>query len=234
MKNWTIRLLSTLVLSGVLASTVTLLPTASAKGCSKTTTATQGCAITVAPPKEKCAIMQGWEDAVKLTPAQASQVTTIRQAYQSEREHLQKQLHNAKETMRRLMEGSTTTAAEQTAVLSQARVVGALKTQLDTQHIKEAFEIKALLTPEQQKISNNYWHAMWERKEKMGYGNGGIRRAGLYNNGTTAKKSYCTKTKKPCCLKKLWHRSSKTTQSEKGCPVSFKHKESEKTTTPAN
>lgn len=230
MKNWTIRLFSSLVLSGVLASTVTLLPMASAQEQCKKPATSQGCAITVATPTEQCPIWQGWHDAVKLTPAQASKVATIRQAYQPEREHLQKQLHNAKETMRRLMEGSTTTAVEQTAVLSQARAVGALKTQLDTQHIKEAFEIKAVLTPEQQKLSNNYWHAMWERKERMGYGGGGMRRAGLYANGGKTNKGCCTKTKKNCCIKKLWHRSSKTEQSKKACPISFKHN---KTETPA-
>ncbi len=170
MKNLTTQLLSSLVVAGVLASTVTLLPTASAKG--------------------HCTKSQNAKGAVQLTPAQATKVATIRQAYQPEREQLKQQLHMAKETMRRLMEGSTTTAAEQAAVLSQARAVGAIKTQLDVQHIKEAFEIKAVLTPEQQQISNQYWHDMWERKEQMGYGRNGMMRNDEHanmNNGKTKK-----------------------------------------------
>ncbi len=190
MKNLTTQLLSSLVVAGVLASTVTLLPTASAKGhCAKSQNA-KGCAVSSTMSPEKCRIMQGWEHAVQLTPAQATKVATIRQAYQPEREQLKQHLHMAKETMRRLMEGSTTTAAEQAAVLSQARAVGAIKTQLDTQHIKEAFEIKAVLTPEQQQISNQYWHDMWERKEQMGYGRNGMMRNDEHanmNNGKSKK-----------------------------------------------
>ena len=217
MKLWTNRLLSSLVLASVIAgSTLLLSPANAGVCCNKKMDTTKGCAVSAKAETDKpCEMMQNWENAVRLTAEQKTAIDKIRLDHEPERDHLHSQIKEAKETLRRLMEAKGNTVADENAVIAQVQAIGTLKTLAEVNHIKEAYLIKALLTPEQQKVSTEFWQDMWRKKEKMGYGG-------------NEEKPCCTK--KPCCGKlKLWNRSSKTEQSAKGCPISFKHKPAVKT-----
>ncbi|MCS6266531.1 MAG: Spy/CpxP family protein refolding chaperone [Vampirovibrio sp.] len=213
MKLWTTRLFSSLVITGIIASSTFLFSSANAEACcKKKMDAGKGCPTNMAPMEgKKCEIMQGWEDAVHLSPEQKTKIDQIRLAHEPERDKLHTQITEAKDTLRRLMETNGNTPADENAVIAQVQAIGSLKTMAEVNHIKEAYQIKALLTPEQQLISRDYWKDMWNKKEKMGYGG---------NKGAEYKP--CA-TKKTCCGKKaLWNRSSKTEQTQKGCPLTFK------------
>ncbi|MCX5920492.1 MAG: Spy/CpxP family protein refolding chaperone [Candidatus Melainabacteria bacterium] len=210
MKIWTTQLFSALVIASVVATSAFGLQPASA--CKKSMEPSKRCAINTMEQAKPCKIMQGWEDAVHLSADQKTQIDQIRLTHEPERDHLHTQIKEAKETLRRLMEANGNTPADESAVIAQVQAIGSLKTLAEVNHIKEAYQIKALLTPEQQKISTDYWHDMWQRKEKAEWG--GANKGGNYKPSGT---------KQPCCGKKaLWNRSSKTEQTKKGCPLTFK------------
>ena len=205
MKLWTTRLFSSLVITGIIASSTLLFSSANAEGCcKKKMDAGKGCPTKMAPMEgKKCEIMQGWEDAVHLSAEQKKQIDQIRLAHEPDRDKLHTQITEAKDTLRRLMEANgNNTPADENAVIAQVQAIGSLKTMAEVNHIKEAYQIKALLTPQQPVVSRDYWKNMWDKKEKMGYGR--------------------VETKPASRKLMLWNRSAKTEQSAKGCPLSLK------------
>jgi Spy/CpxP family protein refolding chaperone len=172
MKLWTSRLLSGLIVTGIIASsTLLLLPANAGNCCKKETVASKGCPVQMVCMKNRQeTIMKNWEAAVNLTPEQKTQVDAIRANNALERDKLYTQITEAKASLRRLMEANGNTPADETAVIAQIQALGSMKTLSEIQHIREAFKIKALLTPQQQTASKDFWKAMWEKKERMGIG----------------------------------------------------------------
>jgi Spy/CpxP family protein refolding chaperone len=168
MTLWNTRLFSSLIITSVLVSGSLLFASGSADAmcCKKNMKMmNKGCPVsTTMQTTGKCPIIQGWEDAVKLSPEQAVKVDAIRMMHQPERDKLKVDTKAAEEMLRTMMETANTPAAQE-AVVAQVKTIGALKTEMDVHHVKESYEIKALLTPEQDKASMAYWKTVCAQKD---------------------------------------------------------------------